>query len=58
MTYDDPASTGPWAPYEPSPEVPWNVRRVIHLHRRAGFAASWPEIERDLTEGPAAARRA
>jgi uncharacterized protein (DUF1800 family) len=25
---------------------------VVHLHRRAGFAASWAEIERDLKEGP------
>ena len=27
---------------------------MIHLHRRAGFAASWAEIERDLADGPAA----
>ena len=43
-----------WAPYRPGPEAPWNRRRVVHLHRRAGFAASWPEIERDLNEGPEA----
>ncbi|MFI5456241.1 MAG: DUF1800 family protein [Isosphaerales bacterium] len=41
-----------WARYEPSPEAPWDLRRVVHLHRRAGFAASWSEIQRDLTEGP------
>ena len=34
--------------------APWNLRRVVHLHRRAGFAASWSEIERDLAEGPEA----
>ena len=45
---------GPWAPYQPGPETEWNRRRVVHLHRRAGFAASWPEIERDLREGPEA----
>jgi uncharacterized protein (DUF1800 family) len=28
------------------------VRRVVHLHRRAGFAATWSEIERDLKDGP------
>jgi uncharacterized protein (DUF1800 family) len=44
----------PWAPYRPGPGAPWNRRRVVHLHRRAGFAASWPEIERDLNEGPEA----
>ena len=38
--------------YEPTPEQPWNVGRVVHLHRRAGFAASWSEIQRDLVDGP------
>src|SRR5207237_5994371 len=27
-------------------------RRVVHLHRRAGFAASWDELQRDLADGP------
>ena len=45
---------GPWALYEPTPESPWNLRRVVHLHRRAGFAATWPELQRDLKEGPEA----
>ena len=40
--------------YEPSAEAPWNLRRVVHLHRRAGFAASWGELQRDLAEGPEA----
>ncbi len=44
----------PWAPYRPGPEAPWSRRRVVHLHRRAGFAASWPEIERDVKHGPEA----
>jgi uncharacterized protein (DUF1800 family) len=43
-----------WAPYAPSREAPWNVRRVVHLHRRAGFAATWSEIQRDLKDGPKA----
>ena len=38
--------------YEPTPEQPWNVRRVVHLHRRAGFAATWSDIQRDLKDGP------
>jgi hypothetical protein len=44
----------PWAPYSPTDDAPWDLRRVVHLHRRAGFAASWDEIQRDLRQGPAA----
>ena len=44
-----------WLPYEPSDAAPWNRKRVVHLHRRAGFAANWSEIERDLADGPHAA---
>jgi hypothetical protein len=43
----------PWAPYAPTKEAPWDLRRVVHLHRRAGFAATWDEIRRDLRDGPA-----
>jgi hypothetical protein len=54
MATDAPAApaTGPWAPYLPSAEAPWNLRRVVHLHRRTGFAATWSEIQRDLKDGP------
>jgi uncharacterized protein (DUF1800 family) len=45
-------SVDPWAPYVPSDRSPWNLRRVVHLHRRAGFAATWGEIRRDLRDGP------
>jgi uncharacterized protein (DUF1800 family) len=41
-----------WMAYEPDDDAPWNHMRVVHLHRRAGFAATWAEIERDLTDGP------
>jgi uncharacterized protein (DUF1800 family) len=44
----------PWARYKPTSAAPWNRRRVVHLHRRAGFAATWREIERDLADGPEA----
>src|SRR5262245_31883899 len=44
-----------WAPYKPSDAAPWNLRRVVHLHRRAGFAATWSELQRDVHVGPAAA---
>jgi uncharacterized protein (DUF1800 family) len=40
--------------YVPSPDCPWDVARVQHLFRRAGFGATPDEIERALTDGPAA----
>jgi hypothetical protein len=43
-----------WAPYTPDHKMPWNLHRVVHLHRRAGFAATWSEIQRDLEDGPKA----
>jgi uncharacterized protein (DUF1800 family) len=43
---------GLWAPYAPGDEAPWDLRRVVHLHRRAGFAATWNELQRDLRDGP------
>jgi hypothetical protein len=43
-----------WAPYAPGPDAPWNLRRVVYLHRRAGFAATWSELQRDLADGPKA----
>ncbi len=49
-----PDLAGAWAPYEPSEEAPWDRRRVVHLHRRAGFAATWGEVRRDLKDGPKA----
>jgi hypothetical protein len=47
-------AAGPWAPYTPDGAAPWDLRRVVHLHRRAGFAATWAEIRRDLKDGPKA----
>ncbi len=44
----------PWAPYEPSAADPWDLRKVAHLHRRAGFGATRAELTRDLAAGPAA----
>ena len=43
-----------WAPYTPDDKMPWDLPRVAHLHRRAGFAATWSEIQRDLKDGPEA----
>ena len=41
-----------WVPFEPDNRSPWTLRRVVHLHRRAGFAATWEELQRDLSDGP------
>src|SRR5215510_9327585 len=45
-------NTTAWETYRPTAEAPWNLARVVHLHRRAGFAATWAEIQRDLRDGP------
>ena len=44
-----------WEPFRSTDAEPWNIRRVVHLHRCAGFAATWNEIQRDLRDGPDAA---
>ena len=48
-------STSAWTPYEPIDAEPWDLRRVVHLHRRTGFAATWEEIQRDLQAEPQSA---
>jgi uncharacterized protein (DUF1800 family) len=48
------SAADPWAAYVPDKDAPWDLRRVVHLHRRAGFAATWDELQRDLKDGPAA----
>ena len=45
---------GPWAPYRPTDKDPWDAAKVAHLHRRAGFGATWADLTRDLKDGPAA----
>jgi uncharacterized protein (DUF1800 family) len=45
---------GPWVPYVPHAVAPWDLGRVVRLRRRAGFAATWDEIRRDLDDGPEA----
>jgi uncharacterized protein (DUF1800 family) len=46
--------SSPWARYEPTPDDPWDLRKVAHLHRRAGFGATRAELHRDLDAGPEA----
>jgi uncharacterized protein (DUF1800 family) len=44
-----------WSPYRPGPSAPWDLARAWTLRRRAGFAATWDELRRDLDDGPDAA---
>src|SRR5262245_15681897 len=48
MMRTGPSEANAWDRYEPSAEVPWDLPRVVHLHRRAGLGASWAELRRDL----------
>jgi len=41
-----------WEPYKPSDQSPWDIRKVGHLARRAGFGATWAELEAGLKAGP------
>jgi len=52
---DSQPSLPAWAPYAPDDSLPWNLKRAVHLHRRAGFAAPWEQLQQDLAEGPEAA---
>jgi hypothetical protein len=44
-----------WQPYRPTEQEPWDLKKVGHLYRRAGFGASWTELEAALQAGPEAA---
>jgi uncharacterized protein (DUF1800 family) len=44
-------TTSPWVRYEPTPDDPWDIRKVAHLHRRAGFGATLAELLRDVEAG-------
>jgi uncharacterized protein (DUF1800 family) len=47
-------NASPWARYEPTPDDPWDLRKVAHLHRRAGFGATRAELLQDVAAGPEA----
>lgn len=42
-----------WAEYQPSQEVPWNLRSAAHLYRRAGFGATRQELDAAVKRDPA-----
>jgi uncharacterized protein (DUF1800 family) len=40
-----------WGSWRPSSKEPWDLKRVGHLYRRAGFGADFPDLRRGLAEG-------
>jgi uncharacterized protein (DUF1800 family) len=48
----DAAPARAWERYEPSAACPWNLARAGHLYRRAGFGATWDELQQALKLGP------
>ena len=41
-----------WEPYSPTPSNPWDLRKVGHLYRRAGFGATQAELDAGLLYPP------
>lgn len=41
-----------WAPFDPTPQRPWDLRLVGHVLRRAGFGPDWEGLQRALRDGP------
>ncbi|WZO96314.1 DUF1800 family protein [Isosphaeraceae bacterium EP7] len=46
-----------WEPYDPSRDGAWDLARVAHLHRRAGFGAGASRLARDVSDGHEASIR-
>jgi hypothetical protein len=44
-----------WSAWEPTPEEPWDAKRVRHLMRRGGFGAKDSEVKQLLDAGPSKA---
>ena len=42
-----------WGPFGPSAERPWDRRAAGHVYRRAGFAATWRELDDAVKKRPA-----
>ncbi len=40
-----------WAAFEPDAAAAWDRPRVAHLYRRAGFAASWKQLDEAVAAG-------
>lgn len=41
-----------WARFVPDAKRTWDLKRAVHLHRRAAFAGTWAELQRDFKDGP------
>jgi hypothetical protein len=41
-----------WEPYRPTADNPWDLKKVGHLYRRAGFGATFDELQRGVSDGP------
>ncbi|MCB1129085.1 MAG: DUF1800 family protein, partial [Verrucomicrobiae bacterium] len=41
-----------WAPFEPDADHPWTPALAAHLLRRAGFGATWTELQQAVADGP------
>lgn len=41
-----------WSAFEGTVESPWGMRQAAHLFRRAGFGATWTELEQAVAAGP------
>ena len=44
--------TWAWQRYRPSDESPWDIKKVGHLYRRAGFGATTRELDEGVRAGP------
>lgn len=41
----------PWLRWRPNTEQPWDLVRIAHLHRRAGFMPNWGTMKQSLAQG-------
>ena len=41
-----------WQRYAPDAGNPWDLRHVGHLYRRAGFGATWDQLQEGIQLGP------
>ena len=44
-------ATWAWEPYRPSKDIPWDIKRVGHLFRRAAFGATYGQLQQALKDG-------
>jgi len=41
-----------WEPWQSTSKDTWDFAKAAHLHRRAGFAANWETVQRDIARLP------